>query len=73
MFVTVYLSKMHICYHKENMLNSFYIHKRWSSYFPAKNTCGQTLTQTDWVKRCRVTSDFAKTGNTFALRCRFQS
>jgi len=36
MSVTVYLSKMHICYHKENMLNSFYIHKRWSSYFPAK-------------------------------------
>jgi len=28
MFVTVYLSKMHNCNHKENMLNSFYIHKR---------------------------------------------
>jgi len=28
MFVSVKLSKMHNCYHKENMLNSFYIHKR---------------------------------------------
>jgi len=28
MFVSVYLSKMHNCYHKENMFNSFYIRKR---------------------------------------------
>ena len=27
MFFSVYLSKMHYCYHKENMFNSFYIHK----------------------------------------------
>jgi len=36
MFVTVFLSKMHNWYHKENMLNSAFIHKRRSSYFPAK-------------------------------------
>jgi len=58
MFVSVKLSKMHNCYHKENMLNSFYIHKRWLSYFPAQNARGQTLTQRDRVKRCHRYSNF---------------
>jgi len=58
MFVTVYLSKMHSCYHNENMLNSFYIYKRWSSYFTTQNAHGQTLTQRDWVKECHRYSNF---------------
>ena len=29
MVVSVYLFEMHNCYPKENMFNSFYIHKRW--------------------------------------------
>jgi len=49
---------MHICNKKENIFNSFYIHKRWSSYFPAKNARGQTLTQRDWVKRCHRNWNF---------------
>ena len=47
MFVTVYLSRIDNCNNKENMLNSFYIHERWSTYFPAKNAHGQTLTKRD--------------------------
>ena len=50
---------MHNCYHKDNMYNSFYIHKRWSSYFPAQNARGQTLTQRDWVQRCHRYSYFS--------------
>jgi len=49
---------MYNCNHKENMVNSFYIHKRWSSYFPAKKTRGQTLTQRDLVRQCHRNWNF---------------
>ena len=59
---------MHNCYHKDNMYNSFYIHKRWSSYFPAQNARGQTLTQRDWVQRCHRYSYFSALNITIIKR-----
>ena len=46
----VYLSKMHNCCHKENMLNSSYIYKRWSLHFPPKyNPSPKYFQRDNWV------------------------